>query len=80
MCRRRLISRRPTSVWRRSIARLPAACASSSANGRIPPPQRVLIDIALVEREVDRARRAFGMFFEVFSQRGSTYAPGAGGA
>ena len=39
------------------------------------PPQRVLIDIALVEREVDRARRAFGMFFEVFSQRGSTYAP-----
>jgi hypothetical protein len=39
------------------------------------PPQRVLIDIALVEREVDRARRAFGMFFEVFSQRGSRYAP-----
>lgn len=38
-------------------------------------PQRVLIDIALVEREIDRARRAFGMFFEVFSQRGSTYAP-----
>lgn len=38
-------------------------------------PQRVLIDIALVEREVDRARRAFGMFFEIFSQRGSTYAP-----
>ena len=39
------------------------------------PPQRVLIDIALVEREVDRARRAFGLFFEIFSQRGSTYAP-----
>lgn len=38
-------------------------------------PQHVLIDIALVEREIDRARRAFGMFFEVFSQRGSTYAP-----
>jgi hypothetical protein len=38
-------------------------------------PQRVLVDIALVEREVDRARRAFGMFFEVFSQRGSSYAP-----
>src|SRR5271166_2420023 len=28
--------------------------------------QRVLIDIALVEREVDRARRTFGLFFEVF--------------
>jgi hypothetical protein len=37
--------------------------------------QRVLIDIALVEREIDRARRAFGMFFEVFAQRGSSFAP-----
>jgi len=38
-------------------------------------PQRTLADIALVEREVDRARRAFGMFFEVFSQRTSAFAP-----
>jgi hypothetical protein len=38
-------------------------------------PARILLAIALVEREVDRARRAFGMFFEVFSQRGSTFAP-----
>lgn len=38
-------------------------------------PQRTLADIALVEREVDRARRAFGMFFEVFSQRASAFAP-----
>jgi hypothetical protein len=37
--------------------------------------QRVLIDIALVEREIDRARRAFGLFFEIFSQRGSAFAP-----
>jgi hypothetical protein len=37
--------------------------------------QRVLIDIALVEREVDRARRAFGLFFEVFGQRGTSFAP-----
>jgi hypothetical protein len=36
--------------------------------------QRVLIDFALVEREVDRARRAFGMFFEVFGQRGTSFA------
>jgi hypothetical protein len=39
------------------------------------PKQRVLVDIALVEREVDRARRAFGLFFEIFSQRGSAFAP-----
>jgi hypothetical protein len=38
------------------------------------PVDRVLIDMALVERELDRARRAFGLFFEVFSQRGSTFA------
>jgi hypothetical protein len=39
------------------------------------PLQRVLVDIALVEREIDRARRAWGLFFEVFSQRGSAFAP-----
>src|SRR5215475_12784959 len=39
------------------------------------PLDRMLIDMALVERELDRARRAFGLFFEVFSQRGSTFAP-----
>jgi hypothetical protein len=37
--------------------------------------QQVLTGIALVEREVDRARRAFGMFFEVFGQRGTSFAP-----
>lgn len=39
------------------------------------PSDRVLKDIALVEREVDRARRAFGLFFDIFSQRGSAFAP-----
>jgi hypothetical protein len=39
------------------------------------PLERVLIDIALVERELDRARRTFGLFFEVFAQRGTTFAP-----
>jgi hypothetical protein len=39
------------------------------------PLDRVLRDIALVEREVDRSRRAFGLFFEVFGQRGTTFAP-----
>jgi hypothetical protein len=37
-------------------------------------PSRLLIDIALVERELDRARRTFGLFFEVFAQRGTTFA------
>jgi hypothetical protein len=39
------------------------------------PLNRVLIDVALVEREIDRARRTFGLFFEVFGQRGTTFAP-----
>jgi hypothetical protein len=42
---------------------------------RRAPFQRALIDVALVEREIDRARRAFGMFYEVFSQRGASFAP-----
>ena len=41
---------------------------------RTVPPGQALVFTALVEREVDRARRAFGMFFEVFSQRGSDFA------
>lgn len=44
-------------------------------NWRDRDPREVLVYIALVEREVDRARRAFGMFFELFSQRGSVFAP-----
>ncbi|EON19035.1 hypothetical protein ASL20_29640 [Cupriavidus necator] len=39
------------------------------------PAQRVLIDVALVERELDRARRLFGMFYEVFAQRGTSFGP-----
>ena len=39
------------------------------------PQAAILLKIALVEREIDRARRSFGLFFEVFSQRGSTFAP-----
>jgi len=43
--------------------------------GAQSPRQQVLHQIALVEREIDRSRRAFGLFFEVFSQRGSSFAP-----
>ncbi len=39
------------------------------------PAGKVLLLMALVEREIDRVRRAFGMFFEIFSQRGSVFAP-----
>ncbi len=52
----------------RRLAHLQASWSNSSIH-------RVLLDIALVEREVDRARRAFGLFFEVFGQRGTTFAP-----
>src|SRR5262245_55128961 len=39
------------------------------------PHQRVLVDMALVERELDRARRLFGLFYEVFAQRGTSFGP-----
>jgi hypothetical protein len=32
-----------------------------------------LLASAMVEREVDRSRRAFGLFFEVFAQRGTAF-------
>jgi hypothetical protein len=39
------------------------------------PVERLLVDMALVEREMDRVRRLFGMFYEVFAQRGTSFAP-----
>ena len=38
-------------------------------------PAERLTSMSLIEREVDRARRTFGMFWEIFSQRGSAFAP-----
>ncbi|MHB8267810.1 hypothetical protein [Bradyrhizobium sp.] len=38
------------------------------------PLEPKLIAAAMLEREIDRARRSFGMFFEIFSQRGSSFA------
>ena len=38
-------------------------------------PDDALLAMAMVEREIDRARRTFGMFFEVFAQRGTAFAP-----
>ena len=37
--------------------------------------ERTLVSMAMAEREIDRSRRAFGHFFEIFSQRGSDFAP-----
>ena len=34
-----------------------------------------LLSMAMIEREVDRARRSFGLFFEIFAQRGTAHAP-----
>jgi hypothetical protein len=55
--------------------RIRARFAQLEAQGGNGAPQRVLIDVALVERELDRARRLFGMFYEVFAQRGTSYGP-----
>lgn len=42
-----------------------------------PPahPNTALTQMAMLDRQVDRVRRTFGMFFEVLSQRGSGFAP-----
>jgi hypothetical protein len=48
--------------------------ATEAARDGASPNQR-LTSMALIEREVDKARRTFGMLFEVFSQRGSDFAP-----
>lgn len=42
------------------------------------PPARTeaaLTQMAMLDRQIDRLRRTFGMFFEVLSQRGSAFAP-----
>jgi len=52
------------------LDRLDAEVRSARASSKT-----VLERAALVEREVDRARRAFALFFDVFSQRGSSFAP-----
>jgi hypothetical protein len=64
-------SRRLAAIDRRVQQRL---AELERRMGRVPP-RLALLYMAMVEREIDRARRAFGMFFEVFSQRGSAFAP-----
>jgi hypothetical protein len=64
-------NRRLAAIDRQVAARL----AFLEARWRRVSAEHALVDIALVERELDRARRTFGMLFEVFSQRGTTFAP-----
>lgn len=52
------------------LARLHAEVREPGADS-----ETVLEHIALIERDVDRARRAYGLFFEVFGQRGSSFGP-----
>lgn len=64
-------NRRLAKIDRAILARIAAL------SQQWPPasPGQGLTGMAMLEREVDRARRTFGMLFEVFSQRGSEFAP-----
>jgi len=64
-------NQRLTKIDREVVKRL----AQVQNRWQTAPLNQVLMDIALVERELDRARRAFGLFFEIFGQRGSAFAP-----
>jgi len=72
-------SRAHFTAANKRLARIGAVIAgriahSESARDHSDPSQR-LTAMAMIEREVDRARRTFGMLFEIFSQRGSDFAP-----
>src|SRR5262245_40786172 len=72
-------SRSHFSAANKRLAKIGTVIASriahtEAARDQSDPGQR-LTGMALIEREVDRARRTFGMLFEVFSQRGSDFAP-----
>jgi hypothetical protein len=55
---------------RAGLDRLDAAMRAPQA-----APQAVLRTAALVERQIDRARRAFALYFDIFGQRGTSFAP-----
>jgi len=65
------VNERLTEIDRRIAGRLSAL----DERVRDLSPNQVLTAIAMVEREIDRARRTWGLFFDVFSQRGSSFAP-----
>jgi hypothetical protein len=59
------------AVIEHTIAKRLAVAARQSA----PTYEDRLLSMAMIERDIDRARRVFGMFFELFAQRGTIYAP-----
>lgn len=59
----------------RTGARIGQRIEAARATAPGQSPGRRLTAMALIEREVDHARRLFGLFFEIFSQRGSDFAP-----
>jgi hypothetical protein len=71
----RVANARLAAVEQRIRTRFARLEAASQADTARRSPRRLLIDMALVERELDRARRLFGMFYEVFSQRGTAFGP-----
>lgn len=64
-------NKRLTSIYRAVKVRLAEADRAFRNNSHTDK----LLALAMVERELDRARRAFGMFFEIFAQRGTGFAP-----
>src|SRR5436309_2641741 len=70
-------NRRLDSVQRAVVSRYEALQQrwQKTQTARGVPIQRLLVDMALVEREMDRVRRLFGMFYEVFAQRGTSFGP-----
>lgn len=64
-------NRRLASIDRAILARVGAI----SKHWPLASPGQNMTRMAMLEREVDRARRTFGLLFEVFSQRGSEFAP-----
>jgi hypothetical protein len=49
--------------------------AAIAARQASPSYEDRLLAMAMMEREVDRARRIFGLLFEIFAQRGTAHAP-----
>jgi hypothetical protein len=66
----RAANQRLASISQRIARRLKHLNRIWSSQGAEPK----LVAAAMLEREIDRARRSFGMFFEIFSQRGSSFA------
>jgi hypothetical protein len=59
----------------RAIERTIAKRFALAGRQAAPSLEDRLLSMAMIERDIDRARRAFGMFFELFAQRGTIYAP-----